>query len=291
MSGTEVAARNVQSGALQDAVLHEHLLRIRTMLSSCSLCEHRCACDRAGDPVGRCRLGLETRVLRQELTLLDDPEWVPALRVYLAGCSFRCKFCNTAPECFSAQAGQLVTPDQLARAFVKAMDHGARSIILLGGEPTLHAHTLLELAASAGRTLPLVLNTNGYMSPDVIELLGHVVRGWVVDFKFGNDTCAQTVAGIPRYTAILTRNLQHLASTQRLHVRHLLLPGHLECCFKPVVQWLSTSLPGVRFCLMTGYVPHFRAQTDPTLGRLNRRDDLREVQRLLSASTLNWSID
>ncbi len=40
------------------------------------------------------------------------------------------------------------------------------------------------------------------------------------------------------YLAIVTRNLVTAAAQGNLIVRHLLLPGHFDCCFRPIVSWL-----------------------------------------------------
>jgi putative pyruvate formate lyase activating enzyme len=299
--------------------LRERLGCASQMLRACNMCEHRCGCDRTVGRIGRCGLGEATGVFREEISLGDDPEWLPSLRVYVGGCNLRCRFCITAPDGYETQPGQIIGVAEAARRFRQAIDDGVRSINLYGGEPTLHAHTLLEIAAAAGRRLPFVLNTNGYASAATIELLQDIVSAWVVDFKFGNDECAESVAGVSRYTSVLTRNLLHLASgaflgggqscppmaiqsvpaeeagrdarPRILQVRHLLLPGHLNCCLRPIVEWLSANLPGARFILNTGYVPHYRAGEDPLLGRLNTRAEIRDAGRLVTESALDGRVD
>ena len=42
-------------------------------------------------------------------------------------------------------------------------------------------------------------------------------------------------------------------------VRHLLLPGHLECCLGPIVEFMREELPQVLFSLRDGYLPSWRA--------------------------------
>jgi putative pyruvate formate lyase activating enzyme len=64
---------------------------------------------------------------------------------------------------------------------------------------------------------------------------------------------------------ILTRNLLQTAREARLIVRHLLLPGHFECCYRPIVEWMSENLPTVPLRVMTGYLPRWRAGTCPEL--------------------------
>ena len=91
------------------------------------------------------------------------------------------------------------------------------------------------------------------------------VTTFVADFKFGNDACAQRVAGVPRYVEVVTRNL--LATADRLIVRHLLLPGHFECCYRPIVAWLAEHLPRAKFSLRDGFLPKWQARRHAELGR------------------------
>jgi putative pyruvate formate lyase activating enzyme len=107
-----------------------------------------------------------------------------------------------------------------------------------------------------------------YMTPEVIELLDGVVEMYLADFKFGNGPCARAVAGVDNYTEVVTRNLLLAAAQAPVIVRHLLMPGHLECCFRPVARWMAENLPNVPFTLMTGYVPAWRADTCGELGRM-----------------------
>jgi putative pyruvate formate lyase activating enzyme len=40
---------------------------------------------------------------------------------------------------------------------------------------------------------------------------------------------------------------------KRVLVRHLLMPGHFDCCTRPVLEWLA-GLPGVEVSLLTQYI-------------------------------------
>lgn len=267
--------------------LAERAVQIRESLKRCELCEWRCGIDRTRTHSAPCHLGTDTHVFCQYLSLTEEPEVVPALRIYFGGCNFRCRFCDTAPECFVPNRGSRIDPPAYAAELAQAVTAGAKSISILGGEPTLHAHTLLELAA-ADPTLPIALNSNLYMTPEVIDQLRGVAALYLGDFKFGNDGCAERLAGAPRYFEVITRNILHILEGTPLIVRHLLMPGHFDCCFRPVINWLSRNTPGIRFQLYTGYVPCWRASADPDIGRLNTRAEAREAVELLRNSPLNW---
>jgi putative pyruvate formate lyase activating enzyme len=119
------------------------------------------------------------------------------------------------------------------------------------------------------------------MTPEVIELLEGVVTLYIADFKFGNDGCASRLAGVDRYVKVVERNLLLVSGHTPLLIRHLLMPGHFDCCFVPVARWLSHHLVEVPFTLMTGYVPAWRAGADDGLGRTLTADELDRAEALL----------
>jgi putative pyruvate formate lyase activating enzyme len=50
-----------------------------------------------------------------------------------------------------------------------------------------------------------------------------------------------------------------------LIVRHLLLPGHFDCCFLPILNWFTDNIPEALFSLRDGYLPAWQAKHDPQL--------------------------
>ncbi len=283
MPSLAAATRGVTPGELA-----RRAAQARQMLRACRLCEWRCGVDRTRGEAAPCRLGTDTYAFKRYVSLGDEPEARPSLRVYLGGCNFRCRFCNTAPACFEPARGRRIESGSYAAELLAAVRAGARAISVLGGEPTLHVHTLLELAAAAEGRLPLAINTNLYMTPDVLELLDGVVTIYLADFKFGDDECARRLAGIGRYVSVVRRNLGLIHGRTPLVVRHLLMPGHLDCCFRPIADWLADRLPGVRFQLHTGYVPCYRAGEAAETARLNTRAESDAAIAHLRGLDLDW---
>jgi putative pyruvate formate lyase activating enzyme len=261
--------------------------RAREMLRSCSLCELRCGVDRtdpdswqqAGPPL--CGLGAGTFSLKRHVSYAEELDLLPSYMVYLGGCNFRCRFCVQAPGCFDPGGGHRVVPEAAAGDFGRVVSRGARTINLLGGEPSMHLHTILEIAAAAESPLPIVLNSNMYMTPEVIELLDGVVTLYLADFKFGNDMCAERIAGVRRYVGVVTRNLLLASGRSRVIVRHLLMPGHVECCLRPVASWMAEHLPEAEITLMTGYLPAWRAVGMPGLSGCLSEAERTEADRVI----------
>jgi putative pyruvate formate lyase activating enzyme len=233
--------------------------RARRHYQQCGLCEHRCGVDRTGPERGPCKAGVVARVFRQRVEYGDERELIPSHLFYLSGCDLRCVFCINEINAFDPGRGQPLTADFFGPAIAEGLRQGARTLQWVGGEPTIHLPAILEAMAGCVRLPRVVWKTDLHGTPEAFELLGGVVDTYLADFKFGNDECAQRIAKIGRYMEILTRNLQLVARQGDLIVRHLLLPGHFECCVRPIVAWLVEHMPSVKFSLRDGYLPHWQA--------------------------------
>ena len=244
-----------------------------------------------------CGLGEASHIFKRHVSYAEEIDLLPSYMVYFAGCNFRCRFCVQAPDCFDPCRGVRVEAGNVVADLRAKVERGARTINLLGGEPGIHLHTILEVAAADAEAcvrtgadrLPLFLNSNMYMTPGVIEALEGVVAGYIADFKFGNDRCAATVAGVDRYTEVVQRNLLLASTSARVIVRHLVMPGHVECCLRPVAAWMAKHMPEADFTLMHGYSPAWRAVGDEDLGRFVAMGEARAAEAVVQEFGLRRS--
>lgn len=149
----------------------------------------------------------------------------------------------------------------------RALADGATTIQFLGGEPTIHLPAALDLVAALPADARLVWKTNAHGSAQARELLDGIFDVWVADFKFGSSTCAQRLAGIAEYLPVVKENLLWAQRHTELIVRHLLMPGHLECCWRPVAEWLAGAMPVVKVSLRAGFWPAWHSARHPELRR------------------------
>ncbi len=229
-------------------------------MRSCTLCEHQCGVDRTAGERGPCKAGREARVFRHRVELGEEIELIPSHLFYLSGCDLRCAFCIAESNAFNPLVGTELTADFLSTAVAWGRLRGARNIQWVGGEPTIHLPAILNAMSACHDLPPIVWKSDFYGTPAAFELLKDVVDVYVADFKFGNDHCAERIAKVDRYVATITRNLAAAAEQGDLIVRHLLLPGHFDCCYRPIVEHIARELPGVKFSIRDGYLPRWQAQ-------------------------------
>jgi putative pyruvate formate lyase activating enzyme len=223
-------------------------------LSNCRLCPHNCGVDRLAGELGRCHAGATARVFSAQIEVGDELELIPTFAIAFSGCDMRCAFCITGADSWNPHRGE---PFDASALTAKA--GAARTVMILGGEPTIYVPQILELAAALPTSARLVLKTNAYLTGQARSLLAGVFDVCLADYKFGNDRCAERLAGIAGYQEPVRETLLWAADDSELIVRHLLMPGHVDCCWEPVADWLAGSLPGVKVSLRGGYWPAWMA--------------------------------
>jgi putative pyruvate formate lyase activating enzyme len=237
----------------------ERIASAEQHLLACSLCEHRCLVDRRGGERGPCKAGCFARVFRHRVELSEEVELIPSHLFYLSGCDLRCCFCIAETNAFNPNAGTELTAEFLADAIAWGRTQGARNIQWVGGEPTIHIPAILRAMAGVDDLPPVVWKSDFYGTPAAFELLRGVVDVYVADFKFGNDACASRLAKVDRYVATITRNLDIACNQGDLIIRHLLLPGHFECCYRPIVEHIAREMPQAKFSIRGGFLPRWQA--------------------------------
>jgi putative pyruvate formate lyase activating enzyme len=239
----------------------------RDSLASCALCVHDCRVNRLVGEHGRCQAGSQARIFSAQMEVSDELELAPVFAIAFSGCDLRCDFCITGAESWNPSAGESWPLSSIADSAQVALDRGARTIMFLGGEPTIHLPTVLEIVGHMPDDAVLAWKTNAHGSEKARALLDGIFDVWVADYKFGNDRCARRLAKVGDYTRVVRENLTWACARTDLIVRHLLMPGHLECCWRPVAEWLSAELPLVKVNLRSGYWPAWRANRHPELSQ------------------------
>lgn len=267
--------------------LSDHTTAAREHYRRCELCEHRCGVDRTQGPAGKCKASATARVFRHRVEYGDERLIAPSHLFYLSGCDLRCAFCINELNAFDPRRGEELTPEFFRAALTAQKPLAPRTLQWVGGEPTIHLPAILDAMAGCPDLPRVVWKTDLHGTPEAYDLLDGSVDLYLADFKFGNDNCAREIAGVARYTEVLTRNLVLVAGRADLIIRHLLLPGHLDCCFRSIVEWVSTHLREKAFSLREGYLPHWQARLHPGLGRPLAVREIEIARRIARDAGLN----
>ena len=94
------------------------------------------------------------------------------------------------------------------------------------------------------------------MSKETLLILRSLIDVWLPDFKFGPGKCALDLSRTPWYWDTVTNNLKQIHKWEEdFVIRHLIMPNHVECCTKPVLDWIAMNMPEVPVNIMDQYYP------------------------------------
>jgi len=207
------------------------------------------------------------RCYRHRVEYSEETLIAPSHLFYLSGCNLRCRFCIGEERAINPALGQPLTHAFFTEAVAWGRSQGAKNIQWVGGEPGIHTEILCELMEQTPDLPPVVWKSNFYFVPQAFEPLWKYVDTFVADFKFGNEQCAFSLCGVSDYVETVTAALSTVyhRRPRSLIVRHLLLPGHFDCCFLPILDWFANNIPEAMFSLREGYLPAWQAKNDPVL--------------------------
>ncbi|HSG86907.1 MAG TPA: AmmeMemoRadiSam system radical SAM enzyme [Candidatus Limnocylindrales bacterium] len=256
----------------------------------CHACAHRCLIrlDRRGICGVRANVGgrLLSLVHGEAVAAHAEPiekkplfhAWPGTLSFSIAtrGCNFHCRFCQNWEIAQAEREGivpltMTMPPERVVEAALQA---GARSIAYTYVEPTVfleYAYDTARLARAAG--LGNVLVTNGYQTPETIELLAPVVDAANVDLKGFSDAVYRRVVG-----ARLAPVLETLVGMRRagiwVEVTTLLVPGLTDDDrqLESIADWIGTELgPETPWHVSRYHPAHRMLDVPPTLLETVRR--------------------
>ena len=253
------------------------------ILCKCTFCEWRCKVDRMKyERRGACQLDGTARVATFFRHFGEEPPLVDrngSGTIFFASCTFRCVFCQNADISQYAEAGVPISPRKLSAIMESLRSEGAANINLVGGEPTPNLHVILESLNLTPVNVPILWNSNMYLTTEAMQILSDVVDIWLPDFKWGNDRCALKYSRILRYLEVTSRNHGMAYQNGDMIIRHLVMPGHLECCTKPILSWISENCPRALVNVMGQYRPEHLVLRDPgKYAEIARQPTMRMLQ-------------
>ncbi|MEE8270786.1 MAG: radical SAM protein [Alphaproteobacteria bacterium] len=266
------------------------------MLAHCNFCRWDCRVDRArGTKLGACKLASHSRVSTffhhsgEELVYRGERG---SGTIFFTSCNMRCAFCQNGDISTDKDNGEVADARTLAAMAWLLRMEGCHNVNWVGGEVTIHLHTIVESIALLGagwtpdgatlnRALavkadpfvapaplpdratydgvfnaPMLWNSNFFMSAEAMKILRVLIDVWLPDFKFGPGRCAITLSRTPWYWETVTGNLALIGDWgEDLTIRHLVMPNHVECCTVPVLDWIARHMRHAPVNVMDQYHP------------------------------------
>lgn len=272
---------------------------MRAHLAPCRLCPRRCGVDRTAGETGFCGGGALATVASAGPHFGEESCLVGrggSGTIFLAGCNLGCVFCQNW-DISHRVVGEEMDAAALAGLMRSLEARGCANINFV--TPTHFAPPILEAIAEArrrGLSVPVVWNSSGYESAEVLRLLEGAVDVYMPDFKFSRSASAERYADAPDYPDRAREALREMhrqvgdlaieggVARRGLLVRHLVMPGGGQES-REILRFLADLSPRTFVNVMGQYRPAGRVRARaarsayPEIDRPPAADEVAETRR------------
>ncbi len=264
----------------------KRLPQAEKILESCTSCPRNCNIDRTSGESGICQSGYRPIVSSYTPHFGEEPVLSGtrgAGNIFFGNCNLRCVFCQNyvISQNYKAEIKNEVSHERLAEIMIELQKRNCHNIGLVS--PTHFAAAILRsiyLAVEKGLNLPIIYNSNGYDSIEMLKLYEGIIDIYLPDLKYGDNSAGKTYSKVSDYfnraKPAVKEMYQQVGSelvykddvvVRGLIIRHLVLPNNLaetESVFRFIAEELDTK---VHISLMAQYYPSNKAEKYPLLSR------------------------
>ena len=252
-------------------------------LENCLFCERRCNVNRIQNEKGYCLIGKDSYISSAFLHHGEESVLVPSGTIFFQGCNFGCVFCQNSDISQSWKGkrdikdlAKIVDEKELAYLAEKLVEKGAFNVNYVGGDPIPNIHTILGSLKYQESNICQLWNSNFYLTEKSLALIIDFMDFWLPDFKYGNNDCGEKYSGVKNYFDIISRKHKkiHDEGSGEIIIRHLVMPNHVECCSKPILEYVAKEIPKCVVNIMGQYRPEYKAFQ---YSKINRRPTSEEM--------------
>ena len=286
---------------LEKGKLTERIRDLKKLLEACRLCGRRCGVNRLAGERGYCGAGKLPEAASFCAHLGEEPVLTGNLgvgNVFLGRCNMKCVFCQnhsiSQPE-EPIHSDWSSSAAEIAEKLLQFQKQGRPPAGFVS--PTHYAPQIFEaiaLAAESGFSLPVIYNTNGYDSMELLTLLDGMVDIYLPDFKYWNSEYGNIYSDAQDYPETARNSIREMyrqvgtlqidssgTAVRGLIIRLLVLPGGIAGT-GDVLQYIAEELGNDIFVsLMSQYYPAFNARGFPPLARKLKPEEYAEAAATL----------
>lgn len=282
--------------------LARRISTLSLILKDCTICPRRCRVDRICGEKGVCRTGALPVVSAAQAHFGEEPSltgYGGSGTIFFANCNLKCVFCQNWDISHSGE-GEEITTDELSSIMVRLQRQGCHNINFVS--PTHQIPQIIESLPKAienGLDIPLVFNSGGYDSVEVIKLLEGVFDIYMPDFKYGDNETALALSAAPDYVTSAKAAIREMhrqvgdlvinkngIAERGLIIRHLVLPDDMANT-RAVTRFIAKELsPDTYVNIMDQYRPCFKAYDHPKINRMITKEEFDTAVRVAKAEGL-----
>lgn len=279
----QIEQRNVQEPNLLNLVKEIAF----KYLESCIFCERQCKVNRIEGEKGFCLIGKDSYLSSAFLHMGEESPLIPSGTIFFQGCNFGCVFCQNYDISQSWKGkrdlediARKISERELAELADSLVKKGAININYVGGDPIPNIHTILGSLNYQTANICQLWNSNFFLTNKTLSLLIKLIDFWLPDFKYGNNECASKYSGINEYFDIISRNLKrvHDEGSSEIIIRHLVMPNHIDCCSKPILDFVAEEVPNCVVNIMGQYRPEYHTNKYEEINRRPNSEEMIEIK-------------
>jgi putative pyruvate formate lyase activating enzyme len=278
----------------RDGELEQRERTLWAMLEKCRLCPRQCEVNRLAGENDVCHATDQLRVNSAMPHYGEEPPLVGSHgsgTVFFSHCNLRCCFCQNWQIAHRGDGGD-ISHSTLADAMLALQARGCHNINLVTPTHMVpHIIRALRIAISNGLRLPLVYNTGGYDSLEVIKLLDGIVDIYMPDFKFQDGKVSERLCAeaddYPEVAAAVIKEMHRQVGVLQLDargvakrgviLRHLVMPNNLAGTDR-FVRWVARELSADTYVnLMDQYRPEHKASEHPEIARRLKPEEWKQA--------------
>ncbi len=286
-------------------LLLERVQKAEEILKSCTSCPKNCLTDRIVNELGKCLSGYLPIVSSFAAHFGEEPVLSGsngAGNIFFGNCNLRCVFCQNfeISQNWKIEKNHEVSFERLAEIMLELQNRNCHNVGLVS--PTHFSAQILKsiyLAVEKGLSLPIIYNTNGYDSVEILKLYKDVADIYLPDFKYGNSEYGKQLSKVDNYfeqAKLAVKEMYEQVGDELVYqgntvvrgliIRHLVLPNDLSESEK-VFEFIAKDLsPNVHISVMSQYFPSNKAEKEILINRTIRASEYERVLDLLDKFNL-----
>jgi putative pyruvate formate lyase activating enzyme len=271
--------------------------KLYKLMSPCFLCPLNCGVERLKGETGICNSDATIRISSYTLYRGEEPPLSGEKgsgAIFFSNCNLNCVYCQNYN--FSQHgSGKEITLHELSRIMLKLQAMGAANINLITATHFLpQSIAALAISREKGMNLPVLLNTSGYESVEVIKLLEGFIDIYLPDFRYSSDELGEKYSEAPFITeftvAAIREMLKQVGKVEfdakgimkrGVVIRLLLFPDGIEE-LRNILNIIKREFSNdVFISLMSQYVPVYHAKNFAGINRKLNRLEIMKAIRIL----------
>ena len=273
---------------LENGELDKRVSAAKKHLAECDVCPWVCGVNRLEGELGVCRTGRNAQI-SSYFPHFGEEKPISGQKgsgtIFFAQCNLSCVFCQNM-DISQMGVGQPVDEQNLAEMMLELQKMGCHNINLVSPSHVIpQILSAVHIAALNGLHLPLVYNTGGYDSLEMLKLLNGVVDIYMPDMKYGDEKTARKyslVRDYPKINQLAVLEMQRQVGDLKIGENGIAIRGEV------ILHFLADKVSNnVYLNIMPQYHPAFKSKEFPELDRRIRPEEYQRVVEKAQSLGLN----